>query len=213
MRAVIDNDVIYKGACYFLLAPICQAAGGQPNEMGTLSAARFVVESRIRRAPLAGDVNAVLAAFRNFVDQAVALDPTHDEVGLAADLESLAQRLGLPLDAGESQLCSILAIRAIPLMLTGDKRAITALEPMLDHEPRLAPVAGRMKCLEQVVLQIILQAGLEPTRTQICAEAIDQALTYCFSCFQSAAPLQSVLDGLNSYIGDLRNQAPRVLAA
>jgi len=212
MIAVVDNDIIFKGACYSLLTALCQAAGGQVMDLGTLSAARFVVERRIRRAGIKGDVSAAVEALRTFIDGATALDPTADEQNLAAELEYAAQLLALPLDAGESLLCSIVAIRGIPWMLTGDKRAIEALESMLGAKPQLAAISAKVKCLEQLVLALVEKAGVPAIREKVCAERVDMALTYSFSCFQPEAQPQSVLDGLNSYIGDLRGKAPHVLA-
>jgi hypothetical protein len=35
-----------------------------------------------------------------------------------------------------------------PLLLTGDKRAIEAIEQLLDTESRLTALCGRIRCLE-----------------------------------------------------------------
>jgi hypothetical protein len=212
MIAVVDNDIIFKGSCYSFLTALCQAVGGQTTDLGTLSAAPFVVERRIRRAGIAGDVNAAVQSLRSFMDEATALDPTIDEQNLAAELEYAAQLLALPLDVGESLLCSITAIRGIPWMLTGDKRAIEALEGMLGTQPDVAGISGKVRCLEQLVLALVEQLGIPAIREKVCAERVDMALTLSFSCFQPDAQPQSVLDGLNSYIGDLRKKAPHILA-
>lgn len=212
MIAAVDNDIIFKGACYSILHAVTQILGGQPNELGVLSEARFVVEKAIRSADFSGDINSALDAARQFIDAAVVLDPTDDEQNTAAELEYRAQEAGLPLDVGESLLCAIVMNRTIPLLLTGDKRAIESLQHLLGAHPPLAAIVGRVKCLEQLVLALVGVEGVEAIRKKICAQAVDRSLIYCFSCFQQDIEAQSVVDGLNSYIGDLRGRAPDVLA-
>src|ERR1700737_1225411 len=183
MMAVIDNDIIFKGACYSLLSAFCKVPGAAPGDIGALSAARFVVEKKIKRAQLAGDVGVALGALGAFLDAAATLDPTADEEHLAAELEFAAQQLGVPLDTGESQLCAIVTTRAIPLLLTGDKRAIQAIEQLLASQAWLAALSGAVKCLEQLVLAAVRLAGAAAIAEKVCAErTIDKALTFCFSC-------------------------------
>ena len=52
------------------------------------------------------------------------LNPTPQEISLAANLEEAAAKCAVELDTGESQLVAILLQRSGPLLLTGDKRAI-----------------------------------------------------------------------------------------
>jgi hypothetical protein len=211
MIGVIDNDIIKKAACYSFLTSLCQTAGGQPVEFGVLSSARFVVADAIRKAGLSGDVNAALAALNQFLDSAEAVDPTRDEERLASELEYLAQTLALPLQGGESLLCAIVVSRDLSVLLTGDKRAIEALQTALGALPQFNGISGRVKCLEQLVIGLIEVHGLDAVRQKICSELIDKALMYSFSCLQSTAQLESVLEGLNSYINDLRSKAPQIL--
>jgi hypothetical protein len=134
---------------------------------------------------------------------------------MAADFELAAQRAGLSFDVGESQLCAILICRLTPMLLTGDKRAIQALEELLDSEDRLSSLCGKVRCLEQLVLDV-LRAGTNPDtlRGMICAEIdIDKTLTICFSCHSQDGPRQDYVDGLQSYVADLRQRAIRVLSS
>ena len=61
------------------------------------------------------------------LSQMLLLEPTASEIELAAEFEAQAQRQNVPLDSGESQLAAIALSRAARGILTGDKRAITAL--------------------------------------------------------------------------------------
>ena len=67
--------------------------------------------------------------------------------------------------------------RSIPALLTGDKRAIVAVEELLETYGWLTSVCGRVKCLEQLVYSLMSQIGLDTTRVSICSEpAADTAL-------------------------------------
>jgi hypothetical protein len=214
MMAVVDNDIVLKGACYRLLPDVC--GGGTelaPSEIGILSSCRYVVTDRISRDEGLQDAAGALLALAEFLESVTVLDPTEDEQRLAADLEFGAQGLGLPLDAGESQLCAVVVERSIPALLTGDKRAIVAVEELLETYGWLTSICGRVRCLEQLVYSLMSQIGLDATRVSICSEpGADTALDICFSCNDEDVGEASVRECLSSYIQYLRTQAPRVLA-
>ena len=133
---------------------------------------------------------------------------------MAADFELAAQRVGASLDGGESQLCAIVVQRLLPLLVTGDKRAIAAIETILDADPRLMAMCGKVRCLEQVFAGSIARYGTAALRVAVCAEPqIDKALSICFSCRSQCVEEASIRDGLQSYINDLRQRAGRVLCA
>lgn len=213
MNTVVDNDVLIKGACYRLLAQFIEAASAE-DVVGVLGAARFVVPKQIaKKCPRRGPA-LPLADFTAFMQTCSILEPDLQERDLAAVLELAAQRAGLSLDAGESQLCAIVAVRSLASLVTGDKRAIRAAESVLDAEQRFANLAGKLRCLEQIVLTLLTGVrSREDLRAAICGEpAIDTALTICFACFSADPPAGAVTAGINSYIRALRSDAPRVLA-
>src|SRR5260370_37732456 len=100
----------------------------EPKRVGVLGTARFVVASRIKRATRTRDPKSALEDLGQFLVNSIVLDPTDSEQQLAAEFEVAAQSRGLALDTGESQLCAIVLERAIPLLVTGDKRAIEGIE-------------------------------------------------------------------------------------
>lgn len=214
MKALVDNDIVFKGACYELLPDVLATVCPQEDQVGILGAARFVVSKRIQKTPINKGINAALANLEEFLHRALAIEPTVAEQTIAAELELAALNSSVSLDAGESQLCAVLIQRAVPWLLTGDKRAIRAIEQLLNSDAQLAAIAGKVKCLEQLVLAAITgdDERANSFREKVCAEAhIDKTLSICFSC--SSAEANDYGEGLRSYICDLRKQAERVLCA
>jgi hypothetical protein len=212
MMALVDNDVLLKGACYRLLnLPIDNDCG--VNQIGYLAAARFVLSKRIRRARLRGNAAEAEADLVSFLAKHQAIEPTAEEQTLAADLEAMAQEILVNLDTGESQLLAALAVRALPALITGDKRAIIAIERLLDATTALAHVTGKVTCLEQIARHAVVDSDTSAIQEAICKEPeVDRALSICFSCFSSERTVETVLQALDSYISDLRQKAPRTLS-
>jgi hypothetical protein len=213
MNGLVDNDVLVKGSCYRLLRELVGTVGGVSPRCGFLGAARFVVPKIINRHKLRGDVRQAHAAFSDFLAQHDPVEPTATEQRLAGELEAKAQAMALSLDAGESQLTAIAVCRAIPILLTGDKRAVVAVERLREKTPELEWIDGRLRCLEQA-MQLLLDGNAPGAiRAAVCAEpAIDKALTICFSCLSPDAAVESIYEGLKSYVEDLRSRARQVLA-
>jgi predicted nucleic acid-binding protein len=214
VRGLIDNDVLLKGACYGVLLEITSAVFPNRNEVGVLGAARFVVSKSIKRQALNRDSADAERTFANFLAHVRILEPDTQESGVAADLELAAQRLGLALDAGESQLCAILINRGLSLILTGDKRAIQAAEQLIDVDTRLLAICGKAMCLEQAFLLTLPGLGPDALRAAVCSEPnVDKALTICFGCHSAATSAENYTEGLRSYVNSLRSTASRVLVA
>jgi len=212
MTAVVDNDVLFKGACYAELDRLVPGAS-RDGVVGVLGSARFVVPKRVGKTSLNGDRTKVLERFFEFLSRAETLEPADDEQKMAADLELAAQQQALNLDTGESQLCAILVQRALDWLVTGDKRGIAAIEALLNIEPRLKPICGKVKCLEQLFAEAVARHGHAMLRVAVCGEPhIDTALAICFSCKRRIVESAEVREGLLSYVNDLRKRAGRVLA-
>lgn len=212
MRAVADNDILLKGSCYGLLQVLLACVPGN-GAIGILGASRFVVPKMIVRNQLQGNPAYARARFASFVAENEVVEPSTDEQQMAALLEAAAQQMALNLDAGESQLVAILVLRALPCMLTGDKRAIASLEVLLDSDARLQVISGKIRCLEQLVADALITEEADQIRSAICAEpSVDRTLSICFSCSSPESESASALEGLASYITDLRARASRVLS-
>jgi predicted nucleic acid-binding protein len=206
--AAVDNDVLIKAACYGLAAELDGS-----RSLGVLGAAKYVVAGRIERMTLSGDREAARAAALDLIARNLVLEPSRDELDLAASIETSAQRQGLELDSGESQLAAMIVHRGIGLLETGDKRAIKGFEVLLDELSALAPLRGRLRCLEQIVARCLDAVGHDALARAVCSEPeVDKTLSICFRCY-SPPPQGTALDhdGLGSYIAALRASAPRVL--
>lgn len=209
-QIAVDNDVVLKASSYGLPAVFWPEGG---RGIGVLAAARFVVASHIARGR-GRDKAAAAQHLKELLSVALALEPTAEEVEIALQIERAAQRKRLPLDAGESQLSAIVVMRAMASLQTGDKRAIDSLEPLLEDVANLAYLCGRVRSLEQVVLDSLDNVGFETISNAICAEPdIDKALSICFGCYGVRATHTGTANHLHMYISELRAKAPRVLAA
>lgn len=212
MMALVDNDILLKGACYRLLNHHLTTDCGA-KRIGYLAAARFVLSKRILRARLRGNAAEAVAELVSFLAKHEAIETTAEEQTLAASLEAMAQEIPVNLDAGESQLLAVLVLRAHPALITGDKRAIIAIDRLLDATTALAQVIGRVTCLEQLVRRAAMKSDASAIQEAICKEPeVDRALSICFSCFSSERTVEAVVQALDSYISDLRQKAPRALS-
>ena len=214
MKAVVDNDILFKGACHGFLSDIAAALKVNDSDCGVLGSARFVLKSKIKRARLRQNAEVATQGLEAFLANAPVLEPVREEQAIAARLEALALRLGLSLDAGETQLCAIVIVRAISLLVTGDKRAVASMERLVEEDDAFQDLSRRVMCLEQLILLLLVRKTLQSLRTAICSEpGVDKTLTICFACYSSEVSESAVKDGLKSYIDDLRSRANEVLVA
>jgi hypothetical protein len=207
--AVLDNDIILKAAIYSLLGEVAAVVGSGVSSCGVLGASRFVVATALERRGLGAAVETVLT----LIASAEQLEPTPEEAQFAAELEFVAQQAGLQLDAGESVLAAIAEARDIQTFVTGDKRAIAALEILLIARQRGVWWHHRVLCLEQVMMRLISRLEAVDLRDRICAwPEADVTLSICFSCAAGGNSPSDWTAGLGSYVEDLRRSAPKLLS-
>jgi hypothetical protein len=208
----VDNDVLLKAATYGTADLLWRGVGVESR--GALGAAKYVLSDVIAKRPPRKGVALVRAELDRILAAGAVLEPAEDELALAAAIESAAQAAALPLDAGESQLCAIVVRRGFDMLETGDKRAIRGFERLLSILGVLAPIKGRLRCLEQIVLHAVSEdEALSAIAEAVCAEpAADKTLSICFGCASGGVVDRgSIEQGLRSYITALREAAPRVL--
>ncbi len=205
---LVDNDVVLKSCCYGIDEPLLEFLDDVDATPLVLAVAKYVIEGRIRRDRSLVDRERARASFARSFGRLLEVEPTVAELTMAAEFEAAAQALNLELDGGESQLLAMLIERRLPLLLTGDKRAIVAIERIAGDalpEPCIA-------CLEQVMAMLLGRIGLARLRERVCAEpGVDRALTSCFACRSTVVEATSVGDGLRSYVGHLRKSSSRIL--
>lgn len=206
-RVLLDNDVVLKMASYRLGNELIIAATNEEIPPSILVVAKHVIRSLIDRSKKLMNKDAAKVELEAIFDKVQQLEPTQEEIVLAADFEEAAVELALELDGGESILFAILLRRNARLIVTGDKRAIGALEQI-----STADGYGRVACFEQLIATIAASAVHSELRIKVCAEPdADKAMTVCFSCGQAGAKPSDIDEGLSSYINSVRRTAPNVL--
>ncbi len=211
----IDNDVLLKGACYGLLLEMVSTIPSHPSQIGVLGAAQFVVIKNLNKKNYCSSPEEAKNYLMGFIGEVSILEPNADELAFAAELEHMAQRAGVSLDGGESQLTAMVIVRNFDCFVTGDKRAIAALGYLRENDQHLKKMDGKVLCLEQII-ERLLSSSIDPitVRDAICNEPnVDKAVTICFSCKNKELQPDQWMVGLNSYIADTRNKAKTLLAA
>ena len=202
--AAVDTDVLLKIAAYRLAVELIAVLEpkGEPAALGLthLIAGRQLARKRTLRdaAGAAAELDALLGMLGR-------LEPDDDEVTLAADLATVAQEQGLPLDSGEAQLTAITVRRGLPLLVTGDKRALGALAQLVDGKPMHSALVGRLACFEQVLSSIATLTGEHELRSRICAEPeVDGAMRLACSCGRDAWDASQLREACDSSVGAIR---------
>ncbi len=205
---LMDNDVILKMCCYGLVDEVISCLAGVARTINVLGVVRYVLERAITKRKNIADKERAGDRLAYLLDKVTLIEPNDEELLLAAGFEEVAQSLGVELDGGESQLLAVLIRRSAALLLTGDKRAIRAIEPVVEAAGHRERVERRAACLEQLVMSLVGSHGAGAIHRCVCREsAVDKTLTACFSCASGTCNLQSILEGLVSYIKDLRREA------
>lgn len=209
---LLDNDVMIKVCCYALADEVCSFLAATGGTAAALGVTRFIVAKQVARKSRIVDKAAAIAQFTQMCNRITFVEPTDEEIALAAEVEEQAQARNLPLDRGESQVLAVLMLRAAKLMMTGDKRAIGAIEKLLCEHSIMQVCKGRIACLEQLIVALLDRHGELQLRPRICREpSADQSITICFSCSARAQSTTNIREGLESYIRNVREQAPTVL--
>jgi len=212
ISVVLDNDVLIKGAAYELLKELVQAIPAVEEDIGLLGASRFLVPSRLKKSELNKEYEVVILHFEKLAEKANFIEPTEEESKFAGELEFLAQKKNLSLDSGESQLLAVLKVRALNKMVTGDKRAIASMEVVSEELINIEEMRGKVTCLEQLFCILIRKLG-QTVCEQVCQEPhIDKTLSICFCCHNAESTADQWVEGLKSYIDDIRRQAPILLS-
>lgn len=212
-QAFVDNDVLHKTATYGLLYALVGSSPLGVQKFGVLGAAKYVVIKKLTKKPPQRGAELAIQELKEVFAEIAELEPTSEEVQMAANLEYAAHELDLEFDGGESLLCAMLLQRGADYLFTGDKRAISAMATFISKQ-LTAGLAGRVVCLEQLFMHLICAIDPSTVRQAICAEPLaDKTLANCFACRSTNSTLESWAEGLSSYISDLTSKAPGALVA
>ena len=202
---LVDADVISKLAHWELLDFLPQAFDLPWHSFATTPSVQY----RARKATTKPD--------RLFCSQAAAeaaLNAVAKMSSLPAILDSefilAAQRLP-GLDPGEAVLMATASANPNVYVLTGDKRALAALA-FSTHVVKSDQLNGRLICLEQFVLHVLNQVGLDRLRTHLCREPqVDRVIAVVMGSTCTALEID-VRDGLESYVKDAKGNSGTLLA-
>lgn len=206
---LVDNDVALKLCAYASAMNLIDLASATNHSLAMLRVAYFTIDRRVQRARRIRDAGRLRTQWTALSAAINWIEPTTEEVEFAAELEERAMNLNVELDGGESQLFAILVYRLSPLLLTGDKRAIVAIETIGQFLP-----AGRVACLEQVIFTVLQKIGVEVLRGRICGEPdVDRSLSIAFACHSKPdpVPVTSIEEGLTSYVASVQRSAPSII--
>lgn len=200
----IDNNIILQLAAYNLFEETLAAFSIAWADLRVLNTAVYVFQGKgVARNYSPETVKRAVAIVKQC--QTVLRQPTNE-------FELLLKINGI--DEGEASLIAATATEAAFLIVTGDKRSLCALTSAPIAENIHQRIVGRVICLEQVLLKLILVHGAEQIQQQISATSdseIEKAINISFGWSQQADP-ESIQEGLNSYINGLQDQSKGLLA-
>lgn len=204
-RVLVDNDIVFKLCAYARHRALIDGTLSSPASM--LPVGRFVLRDLARKSRKVSNRANVEAAVEEVIAGLEVVSPDNAVIALAAEFEEMANARALELDPGESQLLAVLLLQGAKLLLTGDKRAITAIEALGQEG-----IQGRIGSLEQVLLALFEREDIDELRSAVCSEPfIDVAGTACFACHSVRVQDADIRAGLHSYIGTLKKIAPNVM--
>ena len=199
----LDNDAILKLTACNLLAEAMLCLGVERADIYVLESAQHVFRSNQRLRRNYSEQTCDLAI--EFVLGCQVITPPTD----LNELEMLNQIVNI--DRGEALLISATANVDVFWLTTGDKRCINAVASsgLEEIERRLA---GRVVCLEQVILKLIDREGFELVRDRVIpGRDCDKVLKSAFGSGRYAEQ-KNVVETLESYVLDLRNSSQGLLA-
>lgn len=189
---LLDNDVLLKLATYDLIDEALNALKVQPEQVSVLPTAKYSLlpaKNRLKRCKdeqTAVRLEAFLKTCSVISQDAIAPELVDELVGIQS------------LDSGEAVLFAYAATHADTIVVTGDKRAISALM----SSDVTANIQGRVMTLESV-FQVMTALEVELVQVKVRAKpTADKSLTNVFGKSQ-AASVDSIREGLKSYINDI----------
>lgn len=114
------------------------------------------------------------------------------------------------IDGGEVILLAVAAVHQDTYVITGDKKAMSALGKFV-RNPRIQDFDGRCICLEFILLQFLNKHGVEWLRKKICPfKELDKSIGAAMGS-NCDAPEAHVKEGLQSYLADLMLEATPIV--
>jgi len=197
---LFDNDVLLKLATYDLIDEALDALKVASSQVSVLATAKYSLlpaKNRLLRCKdeqTADRLEAFLKACVIISQDKIAPELVDGLAGIQS------------LDSGEAVLFAYAATHADSLVVTGDKRAISALMKSEVADK----LQGRVMALESV-FQVMTAQEVEPVQVKVRANlGADKSLANVFGK-SYVASADSVREGLKSYINDMVNKTGGLL--
>ena len=215
-RILADVDLITKLICFKLSNLLMKSLLKDNQIIEALESTKYVVRKRVYKVFEKKDDQEIKSALENFLASCSYIEPSDDDLFLAAEIEKVSQLKNLTMDTGESILCAIAINRSagfLTYIATGDKRAIKSISQIKPTIEKINCLNGKFICLEQIIIGLMRGGNLIQIRKNICcAPNLDKTLSICFSCSGSnGQPEVEIINGLNSYINDLDDKSDNIL--
>lgn len=206
---LIDNDILLKLLAFDLFDEAILSLNLSSTSLRVLSTARFVFQQKRQQQRTYNDQIWQQALLLTEQCQSIPEPPPESLLDYLAELQQL-EPFRNSIDEGETEL--ILATRYTPdfILLSGDKRCLSAL-PQIPTEI-YSRLAGRVVCLELLLLELMEQLGYETLRSRIQpALQYDKTAKVCFGYSRPATEAEA-RQALQSYLNDIQRLAPGLLA-
>ncbi len=204
MALFIDNDVLLKLASYDLLDTVLTMFKIRPKDIHVLPTAKYALlpaKDRLRRCK----TEECAARLEAFLSKTSKLNPDGVDAG---KLDTLVAKPGI--DAGEALMLAGAASNSESFIITGDKRAIEALQLGEGLDDVREALVGRVLSLE-LLLSFMVEGDFAEVQTRVRNQPnVDKALTIAFGVSASAS-LESVRAALDSYVEHLRTLTGNLL--
>ena len=204
MTLFIDNDALLKLASYDLFDTALGIFGIRPADAHVLATAKYVLlpaKDRLRRCK----TEQCASRLESFLSRAIKLGA---DDAVTATLDALVERPGV--DAGEAIMLAAAASKPDSFVITGDKRALEALQVGQGLDDVREALAGRVLSLE-LLFSFMIVSDFAQVQARVRGKpGVDKALTNAFGV-STPASLESVSDALDSYVAHLRRQTGTLL--
>jgi len=197
MTLFIDNDALLKLASYDLLDTALNMFNIQWEDIQVLATAKYALlpaKDRLRRCK----TEQCATRLESFLSRVTKLSADDAD---ATTLDALAERPGI--DAGEAVMFAVAASKSDSFIITGDKRALEALQIGQSLDGVREALAGRVLSLE-LLFSFMVEGDFAQVQACVISQpGVDKALTNIFGV-SAPASLESVRAALDSYVAHLR---------
>ncbi len=200
LTCFLDNDIVIKLSAFDLFDEAIAVLNLDWQQLQVVNTAQYTFRGKSYIAQYSEPV----------CQKAIAITQKCQKVMVENSLEAELLNGFAGIDIGEAALIVATRSQTDFLLLSGDKNCITQLAAI--PEQIYKRLCGRVICLEQLILKLIEVKGFVFVRDRVLPMvSCDKSLQICFG-YSSSASEENVIVGLNSYINDIRQQAPNLLA-